>query len=114
MKKLTIPNITYQTTDAEDVGKAVTSRLRNRNKQGFALTLSGAFKHCRVMPVFAALGDYVILSLCIETLNDLGQTLTEKQVKSCLRYFEDYDYRKRNFNNEVVEALLLTAPEASN
>lgn len=91
MKKLKIPQPQYWCTSADGIQTTLEGTLRSKKKSNHNFTLYGAYKLIRTMASYAVLGDYVVLSQCVEFLKRKGLSITEKEIYRCFKYFEDYE-----------------------
>src|SRR3990167_10306103 len=106
MKRLIIPRSTYWFTDADACQTSILSRFNAGRKVGKKMTLLGAFKMLRVMPSFAALGDYVLLSQSVDFFRKNSLKFSKRDLRLCLNRFEDYSSRTVAINRNFVDALL--------
>lgn len=102
MKTLNIPEPTYIFTDGTKIKDSLQSYHATESRRGNTRrTLAGAYKLIRVMPKFAALGDYVILSACVEWMLKNDQPVKKTEIRRCLGYFQPA--LERWEKNEIME-----------
>jgi hypothetical protein len=87
MKKLIIPESKWGYTDAEWIIQTLEGMYKSNKKDGSKLTLYGAYKRIRQMELFAALGDWVVLSQCVKFLQSRKADPAEKEIYRCMLYF---------------------------
>lgn len=88
MKTLKIPTAQYNFYDASLIKKTLDSYAERENKKShYRRTLYGAYKLIRQMPLFAGLGDFVILSSCVNWLRNINQDPTITEIRRTMLYF---------------------------
>ena len=87
MKTLKIPKPIYDFYDDKLIDNTFNGMLKSKEKNNKGTTLYGIYKKIRIMPLFAGLGDYVILSKCIDWLRNNQIKFTETEVRRCMLYF---------------------------
>ncbi len=88
MKLLKIPKAQYNFYDSSLIKKTLDSHQTSREKNDLARrTLYGVYKLIRQMPSFAGLGDFVILSSCVNWLRNINQNPTLTEIRRTMLYF---------------------------
>lgn len=93
-KKIEEKDPSYIFTDAKDIRITLNGILKHRqddkreNRKGVP-TLVGIYKHIRQMPTFSSLGDYIVLSMCVQWLKGLKLTVDEVSIRRCMRYSKE-------------------------
>ena len=99
MKKVNAPKPKYDFYNGSMIKKTLESYQKSQSKKGMMnISLYGAYKLIRPMPIHAGLGDFVILSECIKWLREMEQKPTETEIRRCMMYFnpeESQSFRKQ-------------------
>ena len=87
MKKLKIPQPKYDFYDSSLIKNTLDRLQKSKIKRDHGITLYGIYKKIRAMPIHAGLGDFIILSICVDWLRKVKPP-TKTEIRRCMMYFE--------------------------
>lgn len=89
MKRLRVPGSVYDYCDQSLITKTLNGYHKSKTKQGDVIrTLYGSYKLIRPMQLHGGLGDFIILSSCVDWLRKLEQAPTKTEIRRCMMYFQ--------------------------
>lgn len=89
MKTLKVPKSTYNFYDSRLIKNTLSLNHKSASKHGnITRTLYGCYKLIRPMPLYAGLGDFIVLSECVKWLRELNQPPNKNEIRRCMMYFE--------------------------
>ncbi len=88
MKKLKIPKSEYTYYDDSLIDNTLDGMLKTKEKSNMGTTLYGIYKKIRIMPTYAGLGDYVILSRCVSWMRENNLIVKRIEIRQSMMYFQ--------------------------